>query len=131
MYWATPALNGPSLMYLSYKPTFECRWSSLGVWHRTCRFGKYRYRWEIYTCCCTCVWCQEGSWDCSRWSWTWELSWDVDNGYLMLEDWKWRQHRYMIHFFRVRLCRFCLVIPFFHPRHDGQWPPISKDFYSR
>ena len=24
-------------------------------------------------------------------------------------------------------CRFCLVIRFFHPRHNGQWPPTSKD----
>ena len=34
-------------------------------------------------------------------------------------------------FFRVRLCRFCVVIRFVHPRHNGQWPPISKDFYTR
>ena len=25
-------------------------------------------------------------------------------------------------------CRFCVVIRFFHPRHNGQWPPTSKDF---
>ena len=25
-------------------------------------------------------------------------------------------------------CRFCLVIRFFHPRHNGQWPPTLKDF---
>ena len=28
-------------------------------------------------------------------------------------------------------CRFCVVIPFFHPRHNGQWPTTSKDFYTR
>ena len=28
-------------------------------------------------------------------------------------------------------CRFCVVIRFFHPRHNGQWPPTSKDFYTR
>ena len=33
--------------------------------------------------------------------------------------------------FRVRLCRFCVVIRFFHPRHNGQWPPTSKDFQSQ
>ena len=27
--------------------------------------------------------------------------------------------------------RFCLVIRFFLPRHNGQWPPTSKDFYTR
>ena len=25
-------------------------------------------------------------------------------------------------------CRFCVVIRFFHPCHNGQWPPTSKDF---
>ena len=34
-------------------------------------------------------------------------------------------------FFSVRLfCRFCVVIRFFHPRHNGQWPPTSKDLLS-
>ena len=28
-------------------------------------------------------------------------------------------------------CRFCVVIRFFHPHHNGQWPPTSKDFYTR
>ena len=28
-------------------------------------------------------------------------------------------------------CQFCMVICFFHPRHNSQWPPISKDFYAR
>ena len=27
--------------------------------------------------------------------------------------------------------RFCVVIRFFHPRHNGQRPPTSKDFYTR
>ena len=27
--------------------------------------------------------------------------------------------------------RFCVVIRFFLPRHNGQWPPTSKDFYTR
>ena len=34
-------------------------------------------------------------------------------------------------YFSVRPCRFCVVIAFFHPRHNGQWPPTSKDFYTR
>ena len=29
------------------------------------------------------------------------------------------------------ICRFCVVICFFHPRHNGQWPPTLKDFYTR
>ena len=28
-------------------------------------------------------------------------------------------------------CRFCVVIRFFYPRHNGQWPPTSKDFLSQ
>ena len=28
-------------------------------------------------------------------------------------------------------CRFCVVIRFFYPRHNCQWPPTSKDFYTR
>ena len=28
-------------------------------------------------------------------------------------------------------CRFCVVIPFFHPRHNGQWPLTLKDFLSQ
>ena len=34
-------------------------------------------------------------------------------------------------FLAFDFCRFCVVIRFFHPRHNGQWPPISKDFYTR
>ena len=34
-------------------------------------------------------------------------------------------------YFNVQPCRFCVVISFFHPRHNGQWPPTSKDFYTR
>ena len=26
---------------------------------------------------------------------------------------------------------FCVVIRGFHPRHNGQWPATSKDFYTR
>ena len=28
-------------------------------------------------------------------------------------------------------CRFRVVIRFFHPRHNGQWAPTSKDFLSQ
>ena len=28
-------------------------------------------------------------------------------------------------------CRFCVVFRFFHPRHNGQWPPTLKDFLSQ
>ena len=34
-------------------------------------------------------------------------------------------------FLAFDFCRFCVVIRFFHPRHNSQWPPTSKDFYTR
>ena len=34
-------------------------------------------------------------------------------------------------FLAFDLCRFCVVIRFFHPRHNSQWPPTSKDFYTK
>ena len=34
-------------------------------------------------------------------------------------------------FLAFDFCRFCMVIRFFHPRHNGQWPPTSKDFLSQ
>ena len=34
-------------------------------------------------------------------------------------------------FLAFNYCRFCVVIWFFHPRHNGQWPPTSKDFLSQ
>ena len=46
-------------------------------------------------------------------------------------------NRYFFHLFKTlvflafHFCRFCSVIRFFHPRHNGQWPPTLKDFYPR
>ena len=41
-------------------------------------------------------------------------------------------HYYCSNFFgSVWLCQFCVVICFYHPRHNGQWPPNSKDFHRR
>ena len=36
---------------------------------------------------------------------------------------------FFVCFLAFDICRFCVVIRFFHPRHNGQWPPTSKDFY--
>ena len=33
-------------------------------------------------------------------------------------------------FLAFDFCRFCVVIRFVHPRHNGQWPPTAKDFLS-
>ena len=38
---------------------------------------------------------------------------------------------FYFYFLAFAFCRFCVVIRFFHPRHNGQWPPTSKDFYPR
>ena len=35
------------------------------------------------------------------------------------------------YFLAFDFCRFCVVIQFVHPRHNGQWPPTSKDFLSQ
>ena len=45
---------------------------------------------------------------------------------------KYRNYIYMWRccFFRST-CRFCVVISFFSPCHNGQWPPTSKDFLSQ
>ena len=33
-------------------------------------------------------------------------------------------------FLAFDFCRFCVVIRFFHPRHNDQWPSTLKDFYT-
>ena len=38
---------------------------------------------------------------------------------------------YFIYFLSFYFCRFCLVIRYFHPCHNSQWPPTSKDFLSQ
>ena len=38
---------------------------------------------------------------------------------------------FFIYFLAFDFCRFCVVIRVFHPRHNGQWPPTSKDFLSQ
>ena len=37
----------------------------------------------------------------------------------------------LVFFLAFDFLRLCVVIRFFHPRHNGQWPPSSKDFYTR
>ena len=34
-------------------------------------------------------------------------------------------------FLAFDFCQFCMVIWFFHPRHNGQWPLTLKDFLSQ
>ena len=38
---------------------------------------------------------------------------------------------FLLLFLAFDFCRFCVVIRLFHPRHNGQWPPTSKDFLSQ
>ena len=35
---------------------------------------------------------------------------------------------FFVFFSSVHISQFCAVILFFHPRHNSQWPPTSKDF---
>ena len=37
----------------------------------------------------------------------------------------------ILSFLAFDFCGSSVVILFFHPRHNGQWPPTSKDFYTR
>ena len=44
----------------------------------------------------------------------------------------WTQQFFIFLFFLAfDFCRFCVVIRFFHPHHNGQCHPTSKDFYTR
>ena len=51
----------------------------------------------------------------------------------MFPDWIWAMHLMLLLtvFLAFEFCRFCVVIRCFHPRHNGQWPPTSNDFYTR
>ena len=37
----------------------------------------------------------------------------------------------LFYFLAFDFCQFCVVIRFFHPCHNGQWPLTLKDFYTR
>ena len=48
--------------------------------------------------------------------------------------WKLKYTFYCVYcccFLAFDFCWFCVVIRFFPPRHNGQWPPTSQDFYTR
>ena len=56
--------------------------------------------------------------------WLWCLIWDVLSPLV----------RFCFLFFvflAFDFWRFCVVNCFFHPRHNSQWPPTSKDFFTR
>ena len=38
---------------------------------------------------------------------------------------------FFLRFLALDFGRLCVVIRFFHPRHNSQWPPTSNDFYTR
>ena len=42
-----------------------------------------------------------------------------------------RHHIVSKDFLAFDILSFCVVIRFFHPRHNGQWPQTSKDFLSQ
>ena len=45
------------------------------------------------------------------------------------QNWLWIYFYFL--FLAYDICRFCVVIRFFHPRHNGQWLSTSKDFLSQ
>ena len=56
------------------------------------------------------------------WLIAWSVDWLIDSGLIGI---------FFIYFFSVRLLSVLRGHRFFHPRHNGQWPPNSKDFYTR
>ena len=38
------------------------------------------------------------------------------------------QYIFLFFILAFDFCWFCMVIRFFHPCHNGQWPPTSQDF---
>ena len=40
-------------------------------------------------------------------------------------------HNLIVYFKKISFWGFCVVICFFHPRHNGRWPPTLKDFLSQ
>ena len=50
---------------------------------------------------------------------------------IMTIDWLFVILFFIYIFLAFDFCRFCVVIRLFNPRHNGQWPPTSKDFLSQ
>ena len=65
--------------------------------------------------------------------------WEMLDHYLDINIFSWNQPvtsydllvQGFLFFLAFDFCRFCGVIQFFHRRHNGQWPPTSKDSLSQ
>ena len=53
------------------------------------------------------------------WKWCFQQQW-IFIGYNMHTS---------FFFFAFHFCQFCMIIHFFHPCHNGQWPSTSKVFF--
>ena len=70
--------------------------------------------------------------------WSLLIEWSLKGGYIFFinldtvftKDIKLRNN-FIFYFFSVRLLSVLRCHSFFHPRHNGQWLPTSKDFYTR
>ena len=60
--------------------------------------------------------------------WLWYLfcrRWFLSQTHFMIFSFTGRYYFYFLFFLAFDFCRFCVIILFFHPRHNGQWPPTS------
>ena len=81
--------------------------ASLAGWYRSCSNSIVVYFYGIYI-----------------------VEWMIDNDNIQTTT---HLHAFFIFLFFLAFdfCRFCVVIRFFHPRHNGQWRPTLKDFLSQ
>ena len=84
----------------------------------------------VITVLCQCLQSFKRIWILRRWTWHGKIDWIV---LLRLScSWSITWSQFLTFFLlSFDFCQFCVVIRFFHSRHNGQWPPTSKDFYTR
>ena len=64
------------------------------------------------------------------WPWNTIIEYNVISNYYFISNIFFSLTSFFF-FLAFDFCRLCMVIRFFHPRHNGQWPPTLKDFYAR
>ena len=131
--------------YPAYLCNFKYHFLESSVWRSTqltCENAILWRRWSPY-------YYQRGSLNISKlqtsnlgWYWNITVVWlNFDNKNTLRNSWcplnevfliiKLKTKKSENHPKKINFCRFCVVIPFFHPRHNGQWPLTLKDFLSQ
>ena len=105
------------------------------VWW-TCVVFVYMYAKWLYIVVSSHCWMASGKISCEftgslSLNKVFELNWKVHLFRRSCPYEKYRRTDRVVFFLAFDFCRFCVVIRFFHPRHNGQWPPTSKDFLSQ